>query len=65
MFWASPDPDPKTLVRGMDLDPSISCKNGKKNHDSYYCVALFDFLSLKNDVNVPSKRNKQNKFKKK
>jgi hypothetical protein len=32
-----------------------SCKNIKKNLDSYYFVALFDFLSLKNDVNVPSK----------
>ncbi len=24
-----------------------------KNLDSYYFVTLFDFLSLKNDVNVP------------
>jgi hypothetical protein len=29
----------------------------KKNLDSYYCVTLFDFLSLKNDV--ASKSNKQ------
>jgi hypothetical protein len=36
-----------------------SCKNSKKNLDSYYFVTLFDFLSLKNDVNVPSKSNKQ------
>jgi hypothetical protein len=36
-----------------------SCKNSKKNLDSYYFMALFDFLSLKNDVNVPSKSNKQ------
>jgi hypothetical protein len=27
------------------------------NIDSYYFVTLFDFLSLKNDVNVPSKSN--------
>jgi hypothetical protein len=27
----------------------------RKNLDSYYFVTLFDFLSLKNDVNVPSK----------
>ncbi len=32
-----------------------TCKNSKKNLDSYYFVTLFDFLSLKNDVNVPSK----------
>jgi hypothetical protein len=34
-------------------------KNGKKNLDSYYFATLFDFLSLKNDVNVPLKSNKQ------
>ncbi len=34
-----------------------SCKNSKKTLDSYYFVTLFDFLSLKNDVNVPSKSN--------
>ncbi len=39
-----------------------SCKNSKKNLDSYYFVTLFDFLSLKNDVNVPSKSNKQKKL---
>jgi hypothetical protein len=32
-----------------------SYKNSKKNLDSYYFVTLSDFLSLKNDVNVPSK----------
>ena len=32
-----------------------SCKNRKKNLDSLYFVTVFDFLSLKNDVNVPSK----------
>jgi hypothetical protein len=50
VFWL-PDPDP--LVRGMDPDPSIiisSCKNNKKNRESYYFVTLFDFLSLKNTV---------------
>jgi hypothetical protein len=36
-----------------------------KNLDSYYFVTLFDFLSLKNDVNVPSKSNKQKKWCKK
>jgi hypothetical protein len=32
----------------------------KKNLESYYFVTLFDFLSLKNNENVPSKSNKQN-----
>jgi hypothetical protein len=34
----------------------------KKNLDSYYFVNLLDFLSLKNDVNVASKSNKQKKL---
>ncbi len=38
---------------------SSSSKNSKKNLDSYCFVTSFDFLSLKNDVNVPSKCNKQ------
>ena len=37
-------------------------KNSKKNLDSYYFVTLFDFLPLKNDVNVASKSNKQKKL---
>jgi len=66
MFLGLQDPDP--LVRGMDPDPaldpdpSIIMQNSKKNLDSYYFVTLFDFLSLKNHVNVASKRNKQKKF---
>jgi hypothetical protein len=39
-----------------------SCKNNKKNLESYYFVTLFDFLSLKNNVKVPSKSNKQKKL---
>ncbi len=62
MFFGLPDPDP--LVRGMDRDPDpdllSSCKKNKKNLESYYFTTLFDFLSLKNNVNVPSKSNKQN-----
>jgi hypothetical protein len=30
--------------------------------DSYYFVTLFDFLSLKNNVNVPSESNKQKRL---
>jgi hypothetical protein len=55
MVLGLPDPDP--LVRGMDPDPtpdsSIIMQKSKKNFESYYFVTLFDFLSLKNDVNVP------------
>ncbi len=46
-----PYPDP--LVRGTDRDPSIIKKK-----------LLCDFFSLKNDVNVPSKSNKEKKDKK-
>jgi hypothetical protein len=42
-----------------------SCKNRKKNLDSYYFVTLFDFLFLKNDVNVASKSKKQKKLREK
>jgi hypothetical protein len=62
MFLGLPEPYP--LVRGMYPDPSIIIKNGQKNLDSYYFVTLFDFLSLKNDVNIPSKSNRQTNFKK-
>jgi hypothetical protein len=70
MFLGLPDP----LVRGMDHDPAldpdpdssiIMQKYRKNNLDSYYFVTLFDFLSLKNDVNVASKSNKQKKLCKK
>jgi hypothetical protein len=61
MFLGLPDPYP--LVRGVNPDPSIillsSSKNSKKNLDSYCFVTSLDFLSLKNDVNVPSKSYKQ------
>jgi hypothetical protein len=59
VFSGLPDSDP--LDRGMDPDPaldpdpdpSITCKNNEKNLESYYFVTLFDFLSLKINVNVP------------
>jgi hypothetical protein len=61
MFLGLLDPDP--LVRGMIRIWILlsSCKNSKKNLDSFYFVTLFDFLSLKKDVNVSSKSNKQKK----
>jgi hypothetical protein len=72
MFFGLRDPDWDPLVRGVDPDPdlaldlypdpSIIMQNNKKNLESYYFVTLFDFLSLKNNVNVPSKSNKQKKL---
>ncbi len=68
LFISVADPDPpdphifgppgsgSTSQRyGSGSDPIIM----QKNLDSYYFVTLFDYLSLKNDVNVPSKSNKQ------
>jgi len=59
MFLGFLDRNPDQLVRGMDPDPYIIMQKSKKNLDSYYFVTLFDFLSLKNDVNVSSKSNNQ------
>ena len=67
----NPDPDPPDpRVFGPPGSGSTSqrygsgssCKNSKKNLDSYYFVTLFDFLSLKNYINLPSKSNKQKKL---
>jgi hypothetical protein len=56
-----PNPDPHVFWPPGSGSGSYYeiCKNSKKNLDSDYFVTLFDFLSLKNDVNVASKRNKQ------
>jgi hypothetical protein len=52
MFLGLPDPDP--LVKGIDSDPYHQAKIVRKT-----CfVTSLDFLSLKNDVNVPSKSDK-------
>jgi hypothetical protein len=67
MFLGLPDTDP--LVRGMDLDPDPAQDPDPALDPEpdppiimYYFVTLFDFLSLKNDVNVASKSNKQKKL---
>jgi hypothetical protein len=71
-----PDPDPPDPhVFGPPGSESGSTSQGygsgsfyhhakivRKNLDSFHFVTLFDFLSLKNDVNVPSKSNKKKKF---
>jgi hypothetical protein len=40
-------------------------KNSKKKFVSYSFLTFYDFLSVKNDVNVPSKSNKQKNLEKK
>jgi hypothetical protein len=60
-FLDLPDPDPSVFVRiriwiRSRILPSSS-KNSKNTLDFYCFVAsLYDFLSVKNDVNVPSKK---------
>ncbi len=58
MFLDLPDPD--LLFRDMDPDPSIVRQ--KKLENFWFlllCDLFYYFLSLNNDVNVPSKNNKQ------
>ncbi len=64
-FWASwiqvvrgmaPDPD---LVLEPDPEPS---KYSKKHLDSYYFLTSFWLFIIENDVNVPSKSEKQKNF---
>jgi hypothetical protein len=54
--FGPPDPDPALFCIDPDPDRSINKqKKIKKNLDFY----LFYFLSMKTDVNVPSKSNKK------
>ncbi len=55
------DPDSYPLVKGMDPvpDPSIIKKTVRKTLIPTVLCLFFDFLSLKNDVNVPSNSNRQ------
>jgi hypothetical protein len=62
MFLGLPDPDPLVRYGSGSFYHHAKILNSKKNLDIYYFVTLFDVLSLKNDVNVPSKRNKQKKL---
>ncbi len=57
-FLGLPDPDP--LVRGTDPDPSIIKQ--KKVRRTMIPTVLW--ISLKNDVNVALKSNKQKNFEK-
>jgi hypothetical protein len=57
MFLDLQDPDP--MVRVWIL---IIKQNSKKNLDAFCFVTFLDFLSSKNNVNVPSKSKKQKNF---
>ncbi len=58
IFLGLPDPDPLPKLEVWIRIRILlwirillsSCKNSKKNLDSYHFGTLFDFLSLKNDV---------------
>ncbi len=62
MFLGLLDPDPDPLVRCTDPAPDPSIVKRKKNLDSYCFGISFEFFSLKNDVSVLSKSNKQKNF---
>jgi hypothetical protein len=61
MFLGLPDPHPDPLVTSTGLaldpatapDPSFIKQNSMKNIDSNCLRLLYNFLSLKNDVNAP------------
>jgi hypothetical protein len=57
-FLGLPDPDPLEVRIWIRILLSSS-KNSMKNLDSNVLRLLYDFLPLKNDVNVPSNSNKQ------
>jgi hypothetical protein len=65
MFLGLPDPDPDALVRGVDpirILLSSFYHQARKTLILTILGLLLDFLSLKNDVNVHSKSNKQKTF---
>ncbi len=58
-------PDPNLLAKGTDPDPTIIMQKEKeKPWFLLFCDFFFDFLSLKNYVNVASKSNKQDNLEK-
>ncbi len=67
VFLGLPDPDLDPLVRGMDPDPALDPDPDPSIREEkpwflIFCYSFFDFLFLKNDVNVASKSNKQKKL---
>jgi hypothetical protein len=66
MFLGLLDPDPDPLARGTVRIRILyyQAKTGRETLILTVLGLLFDFLSLKNDVKVPSKSNKQKNLKK-
>ncbi len=69
LFLGLLDPDPDPLVRVMEQEPDpapvpsiIKLKIVRKPLIPTVLLLFHDFLSLKKDVNVPSKSNKQKNF---
>ncbi len=62
MFWGLLDPDPDPLVRYGSWSFYHQAKIVRKPLIPTALWLLFDFWSLKNDLNVPSKGNKQKNF---
>ncbi len=60
IFLSLLDPDQDPIVRGTDPDPSIIKQ--RKTLIPTVLLLLYDFFSLKNDVNVASKSTKQKTF---
>jgi hypothetical protein len=59
MFFGLPDMAALLFCTArIRILPSTS-KKRKKNLDFYYFVTFFDFLSMKTDVSVPSKSNRE------
>jgi hypothetical protein len=57
VFSGLPDPDPSLFCTDPDLDPHpfINKQKSKKNLNFHYFVTFYYYLSMKTDVNVPSK----------
>jgi hypothetical protein len=64
MFLGLPDPDPLVRDRRIRI-LLLSRKKVRKTSMLTVFWLLYDFLSLKNDVNAPSKSNEQKNLKKK
>jgi hypothetical protein len=58
MIFGVLNPLVKSMDPALDLDPSVIKKNNTKNFDSNFFVTFYHFLSLKNDLSVPSERKK-------
>jgi len=66
MFLGHLNQDLEFVCTTPDPDPSINKQKNEENLDFYcFVTSFYYFLSLTNDVNVPSKSNKHKNLKKK